>query len=165
MPVFVGKFLKSIIRTKHRSNSGGLKLRTDTIWGFFLLVFLRNLRPLRRQMHRFNLEEDRINLWSKAVFSAMSVSGELALELARCGAFVKGYGDTYERGNACLQAILDDVEIQMTARQSLDILIERVRKAREAASIDPSGSSLARYLGNTSLQLTYQPIKFYRGRS
>lgn len=142
----------------------GLKIRTDTASGFLLLVFLRSLRPLRRHMSRYHQEQLQIDLWQDAVMASIEVSPELALELIKCGSLVKGYGDTNERGHANLNSILKDLEYRMGSSRSVDGLIDRARKARQAAQADPTGRQLGTVLGIAMPYIKAQPIAFFRQR-
>ncbi len=164
LPDALAKWLAPRLKTRERGGGRGLKVRTDTTFGFLMLVLLRSLRPLRRRMHRFTVEQANIEVWSQGVLSALEKSTALALELVKCGALVKGYGATSERGHANLQSILKTLEMQFESGEPIDAVVEQVRRAREAAATDPTGRQLANVLGISPRNAVAQPIKFYRKR-
>jgi indolepyruvate ferredoxin oxidoreductase beta subunit len=86
----------------------------------------------------------------------------LALEVARCGRLIKGYGSTNERGQANLRHILAYVSAQATQDDSL---AETVARMREAALQDEAGQALDQVLrehGAAPRPVPEQPIRFVR---
>ncbi|MGH6945798.1 MAG: indolepyruvate oxidoreductase subunit beta family protein [Kiloniellales bacterium] len=75
-----------------------LKVRTLTVFGFLRLRFLAKLKALRRRSLRFAEEQAAIEAWLALVTRARAVSPALALQTAELARLVKGYGDTYRRG-------------------------------------------------------------------
>jgi indolepyruvate ferredoxin oxidoreductase beta subunit len=110
------------------------------------------------------VEQANIGVWSQAVMSALEKSGALSLELAKCGALVKGYGETSERGHTNLQSILNILEKKLESGEPIAAVVDQVRRARESASTDPTGRQLANVLGIAPRKAAAQPIKFYRKR-
>ena len=116
----------------------GLHVRTSSVTGFLLLWTLARLKRLRRGMHRFQEEQERIETWLQRVGEALASSTSLAGEAARCANLVKGYGETRERGVRNFEltmACLADCAGTANPAASLRIL-------REAALADPEGSKL-----------------------
>lgn len=110
-----------------------LKLRADSISGFFALRLLASLRGLRRRGQRYADEQALIERWLAAVESAAAASWETAFELALCARLIKGYGATNERAKENFRYI-------MNCWTSTDA--GTIRRAREAALADDSGSAL-----------------------
>jgi indolepyruvate ferredoxin oxidoreductase beta subunit len=110
-----------------------LKLRADSISGFFALRLLASLRWLRRRGQRYAEEQALIERWLAVVEAAASNSWETAFELALCARLIKGYGATNERAKENFRYI-------MNCWTSTDA--GAIRRAREAALADDSGSAL-----------------------
>jgi len=110
-----------------------LKLRADSISGFFALRLLASLRWLRRRGQRYAEEQALIEGWLEVVESAAAASWETAFELALCARLIKGYGATNERAKENFRYI-------MNCWTSTDA--GAIRRAREAALADDSGSAL-----------------------
>ena len=141
--VLPGWLARPILRAADRGGwrrrlNVGLHVRTSSVSGFLLLWTLARLRWLRRGMHRFREEQERIEAWLGRVGDAYAASPALAVEAAKCANLVKGYGDTHERGvrnfertMACLAACA------ATADPAASL-----RSLREAALADPEGKRL-----------------------
>jgi indolepyruvate ferredoxin oxidoreductase, beta subunit len=130
-----------------------MEIKTTTIAGFLRLWLLARLRPLRPKSYRFAQEQAAIDNWLELVRSAAKLSGELALEVAACARLIKGYGDTYKRGNANFQMIETRViRPVLTGRIPLRQGIDAVASAREAALLDPDGEGLARCIAEIERQ-------------
>ena len=109
-------------------------LRTNSVHGFLLLYLMAKLRRLRPYSLVYQLEHTQMEQWLEAICAAASTDYDLALELARCGRLVKGYGDTRERGTGNLQRILA-VYPRLHGHS--------VRALRDAAMADEAGVALA----------------------
>jgi indolepyruvate ferredoxin oxidoreductase beta subunit len=90
------------------------------------------MKPLRRRGERFAAEQALIERWLAAVERGARADAALGLELARCGALIKGYGSTNERGKGNLLHIV----------RHLGAHAEAVRAARTAALADEAGQAL-----------------------
>ncbi len=110
-----------------------LKLRADSISGFLALRLLASLRWLRRRGQRYAEEQALIECWLAVVETAAANSWENAFELALCARLIKGYGATNERAKENLGHIMKHLA-------STDAVT--IRRAREAALADDSGSAL-----------------------
>jgi indolepyruvate ferredoxin oxidoreductase, beta subunit len=115
-----------------------LKVGAHSVFGMFALRFLASLKWLRTKGSRYALEQKLIEQWVAAILQA-GKSGDtaLALEFAKCGQLIKGYGSTNERGKDNLLHILTHLK---TA--------DDVRLAREAALKDEAGKALDTVLVN-----------------
>ena len=124
-----------------------LHIRSDTIVGHTALRFVAGLKGGRRNTPRFAEEQAAIERWLDAVARGLSRSPALALEIARCGQLIKGYGETRKRAMRNFEAIYSTL-----IRPAIDGAGEtgesaaRIAAAREAALADEEGKQLARVL-------------------
>ena len=116
----------------------GLHVRTSSVSGFLLLWTLARLKGLRRGMHRYREEQERIEAWLGHVADAYATSPALALETAKCANLVKGYGDTHERGVRNFERTMAAIAACKSAPEPAASL----RALREAALADPEGTKL-----------------------
>ena len=116
----------------------GLHVRTSSVSGFLLLWTLARLKRLRRGMHRYREEQERIERWLSGVREAGVVDSGLALEVAKCANLVKGYGDTHERGVRNFERTMACLAACASAPDPAGSL----RALREAALADPEGGRL-----------------------
>lgn len=114
------------------------KLRTNSVHGFVLFYLMAGLRRFRRGSLVYQQEQAHIGEWLDAVREAVRSDYELAVELARCGRLIKGYGKTRERGAGNMQRILK-------ARHQLTRSVaESVAALREAALSAEDGKALGK---------------------
>lgn len=117
-----------------------LKLGTHGVRGALALRVVAALRGLRRRGQRFAAEQAAIERWLAAVERGTREHAALGLELARCGALVKGYGNTNDRGKENLLHIID--HLAFAAGRDAAARAEAVRAARLAATADDAGRAL-----------------------
>jgi len=117
-----------------------LKLGTHGILATLALRVLASMKALRRRGHRYAEEQSLIERWLAAVERGAREDAALGLELARCGALVKGYGSTNERGKENLAHIVAHLAFA-PARPAAE-RAEAVRAARLAATADDAGRAL-----------------------
>jgi indolepyruvate ferredoxin oxidoreductase beta subunit len=142
-----------------------LALRSDAIAGTLALRGLASLRRWRRQGARYAEEQAAIGRWLAAIADAASEDPQCALEIARCGRLIKGYGETNQRGKRNLAHIMDHLLLR-----PFDTAAERARaiaEARTAALGDEAGraldTALARH-GAPPRPVVAQPLRFVRRR-
>jgi indolepyruvate ferredoxin oxidoreductase beta subunit len=82
------------------------KLRTNSVHGFLAFYLLAKMRRFRRSSLVYQIEQAHIKQWLDAIQRAAATDYDLAVELARCGRLIKGYGKTRERGTGNMQRIL-----------------------------------------------------------
>ena len=115
-----------------------LKVGAHSIFGMLALRFLASLKWLRTRGSRYALEQKLIEQWLTAIKQAgQSGDAPLALEFAKCGQLIKGYGSTNERGKDNLLHILAHLKTADDARLG-----------REAALKDEAGQALDTVLVN-----------------
>ena len=111
-------------------------IKTNSIHGFLAFYLLAKMRRFRRGSLIFQIEQEHIAQWLAAIHKAAAQNYELALELAKCGRLIKGYGSTRERGTGNLQKILATVE------QSPTVTAANIATLHEAALADDQGVAL-----------------------
>ena len=139
-----------------------LKVATHSLWGILVLRTLAAARVLRPLGSRFRAEQTHILHWLEGVIGSANHHPVLALEVARCGRLIKGYGSTNERGQANLRHILAYLSAQPTQD---DNLAKAVARMREAALQDEAGQALDQVLrehGAAPRPVPEQPIRFVR---
>jgi indolepyruvate ferredoxin oxidoreductase beta subunit len=117
-----------------------IKLARHSVVGLLSLRFLAAMRALRPLGSRYATEQALIEEWLEGIGQACLRSSELALEVARCGQLIKGYGSTNERGKDNLLHILRTV-CQPAADKSVDVQASVVAQIRKAALQDEKGQS------------------------
>ena len=111
-------------------------LRTNSVHGFMTFYLMAKLRRFRRSSLAYQQERAHIQEWLDAVRQALQSDYGLAVELARCGRLIKGYGKTRERGMKNMQRILD------AFRQQAQLSCQSVADLREAALSGEDGKAL-----------------------
>jgi len=117
-----------------------LKLGTHGLRGTLALRFVAAMKGQRRRGHRYAQEQALIERWIDAVERGTREHAALGLELARCGALIKGYGSTNERGKESLLHIVD--HLAFDAAHAAAARAGAVRAARLAAVADDAGRAL-----------------------
>jgi indolepyruvate ferredoxin oxidoreductase beta subunit len=118
-----------------------IKLARHSVLGMLSLRFLSLLRVFRPYGHRYITEQALIEEWLEGIASACAVSTDLALEVARCGQLIKGYGSTNERGKDNLLHILKTVCVPDTSKTAAE-QTAAVSQIRKAALQDEAGQLL-----------------------
>lgn len=90
--------------------SGGKKLRTNNLIVYFSLRVLSAIRKFRRSTLGYKHEYAMISTWLNAIDAAVKDNQGSALELAKCGRIVKGYGNTRTRTTTQLMAIINQAK-------------------------------------------------------
>jgi indolepyruvate ferredoxin oxidoreductase, beta subunit len=111
-------------------------VRTNGVFGYVTFYLMAGMRRFRRASLIYQIENGHIENWLDAVEQIARRDYALALELARCGRLVKGYGSTRERGTRNLECILG--LIQQGLADSADV----VAGLRSAALEDDRGEAL-----------------------
>ena len=131
---FMGRFFKS-----------GRRIQTYKLGGFLLLYLLAGMRRIRRSTYRYQLEQQRIEVWMQRIVDIAERDYEQAVEICRCQRLLKGYSDTQERSwsnFASLMQVVDDDTQQSDA--------ELVKALRQAALADDEGKALRQALQRLS---------------
>jgi len=112
------------------------KLRTNSVHGFVMFYLMAKLRRFRPITLAYQQEQAHIDDWLGAVHAAAAQDYDLAVELARCGRLVKGYGSTRERGTGNLRRIIS------VFRQVAGLPAESIAALRKAALAGEDGAAL-----------------------
>jgi indolepyruvate ferredoxin oxidoreductase, beta subunit len=122
----------------------GMKVKTNTIFGFLRIWLLSKLKFLRPSGYRFHEEQKQIESWLNHVQQAYALSPELAFAIVRLSEVIKGYSDTIKRGHGAYTAIINEIVMpclagKITTAFALDALLS----ARKAYEKDPEGDGLS----------------------
>ena len=122
----------------------GLHLKTNTIFGFFLLWSTGRMRRWRPWTWRYAEEQTNIDRWLDAIRQSAQLDYEFGVEVCRCARLVKGYGSTHRRGTENFDRIFNEV-VWPSIRNS-NVSAIAIARLRDAALKDPEGQSLDRTL-------------------
>jgi indolepyruvate ferredoxin oxidoreductase beta subunit len=163
---------RRLLRWSQRRQAAGkgalswpLKLEASSLHGFLGLRLLAACKGLRRRSARFAEEQALIERWLGAVRGVVPADRRWALELARCGRLVKGYGATNARGKANLVHILDHLANPAEAAGS--DMAARVRAVCSAALEDDAGRRVDEVMGGFGVAPRppqARPIRFLQRR-
>lgn len=134
------KLLAWAVKHKKDKLHVGMHIRSTSLWGYLVLRFMANMRPMRRSSLRFKQEHAAMDAWWAALQALMPKSASMGLALAGLPQVLKGYGETQKRGhenyeriwNECVAPVLD---APLQLEQAADILNQAVK----AALADPEG--------------------------
>ena len=171
LPPLAARLVRGVAARRAGKGSDGIRLSTTSLHGLAALRLLAALRPLRRRSTRFAQEQARIERWMSALLSALptgprplgAAPGDtsLALEIARLPRLLKGYGDTWARGERAFDAILEGLaEPPLRAGEAPAARAVAIAEAHRAALADPQGRALARQLGRPAPEPKPQPVRF-----
>jgi indolepyruvate ferredoxin oxidoreductase, beta subunit len=139
----------------------GIQLATNSVTGLLAMRFIANLRFMRRKSSRFLHEQQLINRWIAALNNAMAKDTELAMQIASLPRLIKGYSDTFARGQGNFVRILETLIEPNIANPSTE-LASQIKKAAEAALANPESEQLYQLLGLQKPAPKEQPIRFAR---
>jgi len=132
-------------RWPHGRPTLGQHVRTTTVSGFLRVWLLARLKPLRRVSYRAREEHARIARWLEAVKTAADLDVGLAVEVARAGQLVKGYGDVRRRMLAVheqiLAAVLRAAELEGRSDASLAVSRALAARLRQLVLAGPDGEA------------------------
>jgi indolepyruvate ferredoxin oxidoreductase beta subunit len=142
LPAGVGRRLLASPRAQRTLArfTAGRRISTSTISGFALLRSLAAFRRFRRLSLRYQIENDRLEVWLAQIAEIAPKDVGLAVELAECQTLVKGYGDTHERGWTSFSQI-SSLAPKLVGDPGG---AARLRALREAALADDNGVQLER---------------------
>lgn len=113
LPVGIGKLLrrsKLFAKLVHKVGGDGLVVNTTSVFGYTVLTTLARLRPIRPRSLRFQHEQQEIDAWLDLVVQTASTDYALAVEIAKLPRLLKGYGETWERGEVKFAALMTDAK-------------------------------------------------------
>jgi indolepyruvate ferredoxin oxidoreductase beta subunit len=141
LPDWLARPILNYAQRKDRNYNISMHVRSNTIWGFLQLYLLTLFRPLRPATLRFKEENERIEAWLFYIRSALAAGNRpLAMEITRCAGIIKGYGDTYNRGLADYDLIVEKaIKPALAGEITQEAAAEAVKRARLAVMGDPDG--------------------------
>ena len=146
--------------------SGGIRLQTTAIHGWLALRLLAALRRFRPRSSRYRREQAAIEGWLTALSGALASNEpdahRLAMEIAQCPRLLKGYGETWVRGQRHFEALMGSLTPRGAAAEPAGARADRLRAAREAALRDPDGRELASALGLPPPDARVYPIRIVK---
>jgi indolepyruvate ferredoxin oxidoreductase, beta subunit len=153
----VGRFARwAQRRWPHGRPTIGQHVRTTTVTGFLRVWLLTRLKPLRRVSYRARQEHARIARWLQAVDTCAALDTALALEVARAGQLVKGYGDVRRRMLALHEQLLDAVltaaRLEAARGRGFDTSIALAARLRAAVLAGPDGEAQVPALAAAALE-------------
>ena len=146
MPNGIGKtllksrFLKLFFRK-------GRRIATTKLRGFILLYLIGRLKGIRPASIRFKIETARIESWLDEVKKQAAHNYQLACELSGMQRLLKGYSDTYERGQQNTATIMHAYEGFKTDKDAA----AHLRRLKNAALQDENGQELAKALAVSTI--------------
>lgn len=143
-------------RWPHGRPAVGQHVRTTTISGFLRLWLLARLRPLRRVSYRARQEHARMARWLAAVQTCAELDAGLAVEVARAGQLVKGYGDVRRRMLAVHEQLLDAVltatRLEAARGRGFEASTALAARLRAAVLAGPDGEAQVPQLAAAALE-------------
>jgi indolepyruvate ferredoxin oxidoreductase, beta subunit len=132
-------------RWPHGRPTLGQHVRTTTIGGFLRVWLLARLKPFRRVSYRARQEHAGIARWLDAVRECAALDPALAVEVARAGQLVKGYGDVRRRMLALhgrlLDAVLAAARLEAARGGGFGASIALATRMRAAVLAGPDGEA------------------------
>ncbi len=141
LPYALGqKLLAWAVKHKKDKFHVGMHIRSTSLWGYLVLRFMANLRPMRRSSLRFKQEHAAMNAWWEALQVLTPKSAAMGLALAGLPQVLKGYGETQKRGHENYARIWNEcVAPALASPQQLDQAADTLHQAVKAALADPEG--------------------------
>jgi len=133
MPAPFARFLGRA-RSRVYGRGVAMRLRTTGPAGWLMLRALAALRGWRPRTARYRQEQEMIGQWIDALTQAAEVDYALACDTAELAAWMRGYGETRERGFRRLAELLSDYTAHL--RGDSAALAASVRAGLEAAHSD-----------------------------
>lgn len=116
----------------------GRHVRTGTLRWFCMLSFVAELRRWRRGSLRHGQEVALRDHWLQQAKTMLPDNYDLAVQILRCRALIKGYSGTHERGLHKYQTVLSALPMLRSRADGADWL----RRLQEVALADEQGSGL-----------------------
>jgi indolepyruvate ferredoxin oxidoreductase beta subunit len=141
MPAKLGRFVEAhprLYRLLDRIFNRGRHVRTDSIFWFVVLYSLAGLKKRRRTLRRHEIEVAHMNAWLDRARGMLPVNYGLAVEILKSRRLIKGYSDTFARGQSKFDKVLAAVPLLEKRSDGADWL----RRLREAALLDEEGKAL-----------------------
>ncbi|NNG19789.1 hypothetical protein HJ590_09410 [Naumannella sp. ID2617S] len=114
LPVKLGETLRdspAFGRLVHFFAHRGIVVNTTSVVGFTTLSTLARLRPIRPRSLRFQHEQAEIDAWLDRAVRISRTNYDLACEVMCCARVLKGYGETWERGEKHFAELMASADV------------------------------------------------------
>jgi indolepyruvate ferredoxin oxidoreductase, beta subunit len=160
LPTHWAAKLNAWAKKNNRTSFGnGIAMATNSVFGLLAMRGLANMRFLRRKSSRFAHEQGLIARWAAALNTALKTDPELAQQIASLPRLIKGYSDTFARGQGNFVRILETL-IEPQSSSGATGLAAQVKRAAETALANPESDQLYQLLGLQRPAPKEQPIRF-----
>ncbi|MEC7763249.1 MAG: indolepyruvate oxidoreductase subunit beta family protein [Pseudomonadota bacterium] len=119
--------------------SKGRRWRSDKLGTFVMLSALAMLRPVRRRLLRHAQELAHRDAWLDRIARLAQTNPALAVETANARRLIKGYSDTFERGQNKFATVMAGIDLVSDREDGA----EWARRLTTAASADVSHDGVA----------------------
>jgi indolepyruvate ferredoxin oxidoreductase beta subunit len=145
LPAGIARRILAFIERRGWSNASlPMRIRTTGIAGPVLLKLLASLRRWRPRSLKYADEQAWIERWLALVTRALQQDPAAAHEVVLTANLVKGYGDTYKRGQHNWALIAARViEPMLAGKLPVGHFADSIMQARLAALADPDGRRLS----------------------
>ena len=160
LPTGLGRALsrsKLFAKVVGKVTRDGMIVNTTSVFGFSMLWFMASMRPMRPRSLRYGREQEAIDAWLDRIVRVAPGDYELACEIAKCAAVLKGYGATHAHGSesfAILMGAADELAAgggggagasgASGAAASAASAGPELARLRKAALADEDGTALAK---------------------
>lgn len=141
LPAGLGSFILHRAWLRRRLEpffKSGRHVRTTGLRWFLLLRLLAGMRRMRRRTLRYAEEQRRISAWLDLTLQAARTDRAAAIAILRCQNLIKGYSDTFERGLAHFQLVMEAVPAALAGPGAA----ARIDALHDAALSDEKGEAL-----------------------
>ena len=119
---------KVFAKVVHLVTHKGIVLNTTGAFGYTVLSALALLRPIRPRSLRFGVEQRNIDQWLDRVTRVAESDYNFAVEVVCCARVLKGYGETWARGEASFNKLMDAAD-QLVGRNDAAATLASLRAA------------------------------------
>lgn len=141
LPKRVGEWLEArrkLFALLDRLINRGRRVRTGTLFWFTGLYVTAALRRWRRGTLRHHREAEHRTIWLAAATGLISTNYDLAVEVLNCRRLIKGYSDTFARGQSKFDRVMSAIP-HLAKREDGAAWLGRLR---QAALLDEDGVNL-----------------------
>lgn len=144
LPVSIGTWIMNRLERggKFPLLGKGIHVRSNGVFGYWMLRGVAVLRRIRRSSFRFNKEQVAIEEWLTMFSQSLSQAPAFAQALAELPRVLKGYSDTLQRGKIAYDRIMTQIVRPASQTGAWDDLAVPLRTAITAALADDTHDQL-----------------------
>lgn len=152
MPVWIGRWIMARVAKGKGLPflNRGVHIRSNGVFGFWLLRSVANMRRIRRRSLRYHEEMAAIDVWQRDLKNSLQVSPTFSAALAELPRVLKGYSDTLQRGKSAYKKITNAIVRPSVDCATQDQDAAHLRSAISAALADDSHERLDAVLAETT---------------